>query len=257
MRMETTTEEFGGLFGAMALVQGDLLPAKKDVTGQVGQQKTKYADLASCWDACRAALAKHGVCVVQIPSADGSKVTVKTILGHKSGQRLSGELTMVAMGSDPQKVGSAITYARRYGLCAMVGIAPEDDDGAAASERPPQQRSDTRSAPRPAAVPKAQESVKTAPAIDAVSDQVEAMWTEMSKGKDESLRVFANLHERIVEVVGRESGDRMFYGVLGKHGAEHADEFKTRGPAKLAARELLDMFNSLSQVPEGFHEPAA
>lgn len=126
------TAGLGSLYAAMAAAQGAMRGALKDTTGQIGQQKTKYADLASCWDSCRDALAKNGVAVIQIPSAAGAQVTVKTILGHKSGQELSSELTITSQGGTPQQIGSAITYARRYGLCAMVGIAPEDDDGAAA-----------------------------------------------------------------------------------------------------------------------------
>jgi hypothetical protein len=123
------------LFAALALAQGEGLAALKDATGQIGQQKTRYADLAACWEACRGPLSKHGLSVIQIPSAEGMRVTIKTILGHKSGQYISAELTMTSTVGTPQGLGSAITYARRYSLCSLVGIAPEDDDGAAASSR--------------------------------------------------------------------------------------------------------------------------
>jgi hypothetical protein len=66
-------------------------------------------------------------------SADGARVTVTTILAHSSGEFISEALTMTAAQNTPQGVGSTITYGRRYGLASMVGIAPEDDDGNAAS----------------------------------------------------------------------------------------------------------------------------
>ena len=127
------SELLNELFASLAMAQGDSMAALKSTAGQVGQQRTKYADLASCWDACRAPLAKHGLAVVQLASADGARVTVQTTLGHKSGQWISGELSMTSSDPSPRGIGSAITYARRYSLCALVGIAPEDDDGEAAS----------------------------------------------------------------------------------------------------------------------------
>jgi hypothetical protein len=128
--MET---DLGLLYEALAAAQGEGMAAMKDSTGQIGQQKTRYADLASCWEACRKPLANHGLCVTQLTSADGQRVTVTTILGHKSGQSLSASLTMTSATATPQALGSTITYARRYALCSMVGIAPEDDDGTAGS----------------------------------------------------------------------------------------------------------------------------
>lgn len=128
-----TSESLNELFEALSLAQGESMAALKDTKGQVGTQITKYADLASCWEACRTPLAKHNLAVIQIPSAEGSKVTVRTTLGHKSGQWMNGSLTVTSSDPSPRGIGSAITYARRYSLCSMVGIAPEDDDGEAAS----------------------------------------------------------------------------------------------------------------------------
>lgn len=130
----THSEDLQELFAALSEAQGEGLAALKDTLGQVGTEKRRYADLASCWDAARGPLSKHGLCVVQVPSADGNKITVHTTIGHKSGQYISGELTMTSTVGTAQGLGSAITYARRYSLCAMVGIAPEDDDGTAASQ---------------------------------------------------------------------------------------------------------------------------
>lgn len=121
------------LYAALATAQGATMAALKETEGQVGQVKRKYADLASCWDACRENLSANGLCVVQIPCAEGTRVSVTTVLGHKSGQEISGTLTMVSQVATPQAIGTAITYARRYALCAMVGISPEDDDGELAS----------------------------------------------------------------------------------------------------------------------------
>lgn len=127
----TRSASIGALAAALAKAQGEMEGAAKGNTNP--HFKSKYADLASVWDACRGPLSKHGLSVLQPVSADGAKVTVTTILAHSSGEWLEESLTMTAQQNTPQGVGSAITYGRRYGLASMVGIAPEDDDGNAAS----------------------------------------------------------------------------------------------------------------------------
>lgn len=117
---------------ALVKVQGSLKPAIKDSKNPFF--KSSYADLASCYAACRKELSDNGIAVVQPTKDSGNgKIVVETMLVHTSGEWIMGELSLKPVKDDPQAVGSAITYARRYGLCAMVGIAPEDDDGNAAS----------------------------------------------------------------------------------------------------------------------------
>jgi hypothetical protein len=95
--------------------------------------RTKYADLSHVVEGVIPALNAAGVGVIQSPSYDGEMVSVTTTLLHESGSSVTGTLAMRPSKSDPQGVGSAITYARRYALLAMTGAAPEDDDGNAAS----------------------------------------------------------------------------------------------------------------------------
>lgn len=134
------SEELGNLFAALARAQSELRGAVKDAANPF--YKSKYADLASVWDACRDPLAKNELSIVQFPQAEGSKVTVVTRLGHASGQWIENELSAHAKDDSPQAVGSAITYLRRYSLQSVVGVAPEDDDGEAATDRnkPPAKR---------------------------------------------------------------------------------------------------------------------
>jgi hypothetical protein len=95
--------------------------------------KSKYADLAHVVEGVIPALNAAGVGVLQFPGFDGQMVSVTTTLLHESGSSVTSTLAMRPTKSDPQGVGSAITYARRYSLLAMTGAAPEDDDGNAAS----------------------------------------------------------------------------------------------------------------------------
>jgi hypothetical protein len=168
--METTTNEFGRptmeplttsakidqVAAALALAQAKMEGAKKDAANPFF--KSKYADLASVWEACREALTEQGLAVVQVANGDGepvdilitdydgdnmvgshvekgARIRLTTILTHKSGQWIGGTSTMTAQNMGPQAAGSCLTYLRRYSLAALVGVAPEDDDGNAANSR--------------------------------------------------------------------------------------------------------------------------
>lgn len=127
------SSEIGELAAALAAAQGELEPATKNA--QNPMLRNKYADLASCYEACRKVLPQKGLAVSQIcMPCDKGMVRVKTVLMHTSGQWISSECTLEAVGNKgvngAQAAGSAITYARRYGLSAIVGlVADEDDDG--------------------------------------------------------------------------------------------------------------------------------
>jgi hypothetical protein len=117
---------------ALSKTQAILKGALKDSSNPFF--KSTYADLASVWEACREPLAANGLSVVQTPCNDTpDNIALETILMHSSGQWISSVFSMPVSKHDAQAVGSAITYARRYALAAMVGIAPEDDDGNKAS----------------------------------------------------------------------------------------------------------------------------
>jgi hypothetical protein len=136
----THSEQINELAAALAKAQGQIEGAKKDSINP--HFKNRYADLASVWDACREALTTNGLSVVQSPSVMQSaenceaEYGVTTMLLHSSGQWMRGTLYLKPTKNDPQGAGSALTYARRYALAAMVGIAPEDDDANAASQKP-------------------------------------------------------------------------------------------------------------------------
>lgn len=96
--------------------------------------RSRYADLSACVEAVIDALNSHGIALMQQTSECADGVTVETVLIHESGESLSsGKLHVPASKQDAQGYGSALTYARRYSLMAACGIAPEDDDGNAAT----------------------------------------------------------------------------------------------------------------------------
>jgi hypothetical protein len=131
--MSEQSEQIGELAAALAVAQGKITGALKDSANPFF--KSKYADLASVWDACRGPLSDNGIAVIQTTDVDDQGVVVVTTLAHKSGQWMRGKLRLMPKDSTPQGFGSAITYGRRYGLAAIVGVAQVDDDANAASGR--------------------------------------------------------------------------------------------------------------------------
>lgn len=96
--------------------------------------KNPYADLAAVREACRLPLAKHGIAVIQSPTMQEGRLNLITRLMHKSGQWIENELALKPDKDNPQSVGSAISYGRRYALLALIGMVGEaDDDGNEAS----------------------------------------------------------------------------------------------------------------------------
>ena len=118
---------------ALVRAQRGFAPALKTSTNP--HFRSKYVDLAGCVEAVVDALNAAGIALVQRTSEDSTGVTVETVFVHESGETLEcGKLHVPASKQDPQGYGSALTYARRYSLMAACGIAPEDDDGNAASK---------------------------------------------------------------------------------------------------------------------------
>lgn len=148
--MSMMSEAINEISAALAKAQGQIEGASK-VKVNPAFPKAKYADLASVWDACRDALSSNGIAVLQIPNETPEGMTLTTMVTHSSGQWFSSRYPVRPVQATPQGLGSAITYARRYALMAMVGIAPEDDDGEAAMGRGQQQPANNVQAPqRPA-----------------------------------------------------------------------------------------------------------
>lgn len=124
---------------AIVKLQSEIKPALKEAVNPAfkreGQpQGMRYADLTAVWEACRAPLKENGLCVVQTTDFDEHGAWLKTLLLHTSGESIEGRFPLRPTKPDMQGMGSALTYARRYGLSAMLGIVADvDDDGNAAS----------------------------------------------------------------------------------------------------------------------------
>ena len=127
------TEKTLGIAKAFVEAQKEFAPALKTSTNP--HFKSKYVDLAGCVEAVIDALNNHGIALIQKTHDCDNGVKVETIFMHETGEQISGGLIHVpADRQNAQGYGSALTYARRYSLMAACGIAPEDDDGNAASK---------------------------------------------------------------------------------------------------------------------------
>jgi hypothetical protein len=151
-------------------------PALKDKTNPAF--RSKYADLGACLEAVEDPLLANGIALYQETFEDASGVTVETVFLHESGEALRcGKLHVPASKQDPQGYGSALTYARRYSLMAACGIAPEDDDGNAASK------------------PKAQEKPRTGVAADVLATNTQALTPDELRYLDELAHEVMSLFE--------------------------------------------------------------
>lgn len=132
------SEQVNEIAAALAKAQGEFGAVKKDKTAKVKSDKANYeyayADLASVIDGVRDALSKNAIAFTQIPGFnDKGAFVLVTKLIHSSGQWIAGEWPLPNQAA-PQQMGSSLSYARRYSLCAVAGIATEDDDGTAAQQ---------------------------------------------------------------------------------------------------------------------------
>ena len=159
------SESIAALAAALSKAQADITGALKDSSNPFF--KSKYADLASCWDACRKQLAANGLCVIQTTNTTDAGVVLVTTLAHSSGEWIRGVLPVVTKDNGPQAQGSGITYARRYALAAIVGLAQIDDDAEAAQ---------ARGKPEPATDPAVLASIAAAPDAQALG----VLWKSLS-----------------------------------------------------------------------------
>ena len=127
------SESIAKLAIALSKFQGEVENPKNTATNPFF--KSSYSPLDTVLNTVRPILAKHGLSVVQIPSTEGSNIIVTTILMHESGEYIETEPLELKMDKiTAQGAGSAITYARRYALSAVLGVASEDDDDGNAAE---------------------------------------------------------------------------------------------------------------------------
>lgn len=174
------SETIGALAKALAAFQGEVKDPTKDADNPYF--KSKYVPLDGLVTAVRPALAKHGLSYLQFPTGDGQAVAMTTVLLHESGEWLESDpFTMKPVKADPQGMGSCMTYARRYSLTSVLGIAWEEDDDANNASQPPQEqkRQNTKQ--------NTKDDTKAAPAVNEkdLLDNLQATMRKNGLGNDE------------------------------------------------------------------------
>jgi hypothetical protein len=174
----------GNIAKAFVAAQRGFAPALKTSTNP--HFRSKYADLAACVEAVIDSLNANGIALVQHTHECEGGVMVETVFLHESGETMSGgKLFVPASKHDAQGYGSALTYARRYSIQAACGIAPEDDDGNAATKSAPQRQPRARFDPDETFVLIANAStVKALTNIYHQSEQMGASPEQMAKVAD-------------------------------------------------------------------------
>lgn len=117
---------FGATLAAVEMVM-------KTQTADTGKYTYRYADLGDVIDECKRACALFGLVLTQIPTEMDGHLAIYLELLHKNGGMLTFPPLKMVLPKEAQAYGSALTYARRYQLMSVFGIAPEDDDGKAAT----------------------------------------------------------------------------------------------------------------------------
>ena len=170
------TPEINKLAEALSKAQSEMKPAQK--TGKNPHFRSSYADLNDCWGAIREPFAKYGLSVMQTINQKEGLNFLETTLAHISGQWIKSSVPVITKEHTPQALGSALSYSRRYGLCAIAGITSsddvEDDDAERAEARsaPKAQQASATELASPAQVNYMKQLAKNAPAdmIDAMLD---------------------------------------------------------------------------------------
>jgi hypothetical protein len=130
-----SSENITKIASALVKAQGELNSVSKDGTNP--HFNKRYATLQNIVESTREVLRKNGLAVVQTFSeTDGTYINLDTTVLHESGEWIAGTLTLRPDKTDPQRMGSATTYARRYALSAILGIVTDDDDDGNASSQP-------------------------------------------------------------------------------------------------------------------------
>lgn len=184
---------------ALAKAQSEMGKAIKD--SQNPHFRSKYADLASVMNACLPALTANGIAVTHSMDYGETMQTLATTMTHgASNTSVSIQIPILLGKRDMQGLGSAMTYARRYGVMALAGIAPEDDDGNAAA------------ASGPAPSGPSQDAIEAAcGALTNAADlaQLKAIWADLPKPVQRVAAVNAakNTRKDVLETPGAPAAD--------------------------------------------------
>ncbi len=219
--MTDHSEQLNELAAALTKAQAQMHAADADAVAQLehdgSTQTYRYATLVNVWNTARKPLTKNGLAVLQTcEPGNRGELRLTTTLLHESGQWVSGTEVVPISAPTPQAFGSALTYARRYGLAAMVGLCVnEDDDGLAASISTTGQRQRSAAASRATSKPATRGSSSGQPPTACSGES----WRQVpyNRATEAELKSFAKAYAEMkgLDSIGIEDIRRDF-GISGK-----------------------------------------
>jgi hypothetical protein len=230
--IEWSDEGRSQFVAAYAKAQAEMGKVEKDATNT--HFSTKYSTLAAVISAVIPSMSANGLAVLQSPTFDGEVLTVETIVMHAEGGWIKSNINVRPGKPDAQGLGSAITYLRRYALMSLAGVAPEDDDGNAASvtgdggKRFEQPKTFNKGANTVLeAFIAAMKLNKTVEDVDAwAKREANAIMEKLSKRDQDDMQAAYEAHRKSCEPAQTEAGD--------------GDKPKTEGRPPAAAKSLAD-----------------
>src|SRR4051812_21711974 len=191
--MQRSSESIGAIAAALAKAQGELINPEKSLTATLrspfpreNDRTFRYASLSSGLDIVRKALGRHEIATVQTTAIDNEAglILLTTVLAHSSGEWVSSDWPVCAINETaaPHKMGAALTYARRYALFTLVGIAGEDDLDAPDLDVPTSTDAAPTSEPNVGQAPVSNGRSSKAPTFDAGA-------ASLANGRGRSIRV--------------------------------------------------------------------
>jgi len=221
------SDSINELAAALSKAQSCLTHAKKDSKNPFF--KSSYADLTSIVEAIKKPLSENGLAYSQLAESSEGLVKITTILMHSSGQWIRGTLHLAPVKNDPQSYGSAVTYGRRYGLQAIVGLsADEDDDGNAATGNAPPKQPQKPPAPKPDPKPNPKTSPKS-----------EDPFSDANKKPGINYKFLETMKTVKAQIVELDGSDAAYYQCLGTHGAEKSNEIMDDDLQKQVYKDLM------------------
>jgi hypothetical protein len=262
--MHRSSENIGAIAAALAKAQGELANPEKSLTATIrspfpseGNRTYRYASLASGLEIVRKTLGQHEIATVQSTAIDQAtgQIQLTTLLVHASGEWISSDWPVCTIGetATPHRMGAALTYARRYALFALVGIAGEDDLDAPDITEPPLATSAAKDANRGAqtirngSIQRNTKSVLAADQSAALRDRLIAEIANLTDGDE--LALWA--HRRLSTKNTLSTGDAVAVEIAYEHllSPPKNGPAETLGPSNVSNQPLPDDLNRA--VPDG------
>lgn len=189
------------LAGALSKAQAQMGFASKDSTNP--HFNSRYADLASVRDAIRDPFAMNGLAATHVVMENGHGRILRTILMHTSGEWLASDFPLLGDLTRPQVFGSLMTYAIRYSLAAIAGLAQDDDDGNQAQQQAETYREATPvKTKQPPLIPHAKEEIAYDEWLRTFVDDINTKWWRRKPGAKELINVF-RLNKHLLKTLGK------------------------------------------------------